>query len=165
MPLNIPDVEPGCQLNVAHALAADLDLVTSTPQLSQRSLPLEADLLVSFAAVTLPVLRCGLRRCARRTGHRVSGERTVVNGFRPLPRRKDHWRIGSGRSQTDLNGVKRDIPYIFKMLLPLFWILEFHLRSALFAQTVVKKSPSASYRHLGRGCYPMQRDRCRLRHR
>ena len=109
--LEVPDVRyRRCQLNVAHALAADLGLGDLNAALIA-DLALEADLLV-LAAVALPVLGRSKDTLAEQAiAFRL--ERTVVNGFGLLYLAVRPLADQLGRSQTDLNGVKRMISHIF----------------------------------------------------
>ena len=108
--LEVPDVRyRRCQLDVAHALAADLGLGDLNAALVA-DLALEADLLV-LAAVALPVLgRAKDALAEQAVAFRL--ERAVVDGFGLF-----NFTVGPfadqvrGR-QTDLDGVKRMISHI-----------------------------------------------------
>ena len=108
--LEVPDVRyRRCQLDVAHALAADLGLGDLNAALVA-DLALEADLLV-LAAVALPVLgRAKDTLAEQAVAFRL--ERAVVDGFGLF-----NFTVGPfadqvrGR-QTDLDGVKRMISHI-----------------------------------------------------
>ena len=108
--LEVPDVRyRRCQLDVAHALAANLGLGDLNAALVA-DLALEADLLV-LAAVALPVLGWAKDTLAEQAvAFRL--ERAVVNGFGLFNFTVGPFADQVGGRQTDLDGVKRMISHI-----------------------------------------------------
>ena len=113
--LEVPDVAHGRgQLDVAHALAADL-CARDFHAAAVADLALVADLLI-LAAVALPVLR-GSKNALAEQAVTLGLERAVVDGlglfhFAGGPG-KDHFRGGN----ADLNCIKRGVAHVLFLLL------------------------------------------------